>query len=109
LWAVHRAIYAQELSRGDIARLAQVVSEAAEADIPLLTEVVAAAPLFAPHPDALATQLGAALSDWLAERLPAAFASASEQLLAELDSQARATLLPRLAEIIAHHRRQADH
>ncbi len=43
LWAVHRAVYAHTLSRGDIARLARIVSEAAAAGDATSQRLLAAA------------------------------------------------------------------
>lgn len=77
-------------------------------DIPVLTEVVDAIPLSPRNIeallDSLRAELDATLEAWLVEMLPAAVASASQQILAELDSKARNTLLPRLQALIEAHR-----
>ncbi|MDP1654315.1 MAG: hypothetical protein Q8L56_16510 [Rhodocyclaceae bacterium] len=83
-----------------------------ETDIPLLTEVVAAAT------DQPATRLNenmrAALASeidgWIGEALPAAVAKASQNMLTELETEletrARHTLLPHLLEILENGTRQ---
>lgn len=73
-----------------------------EADIPLLTEVVVAA---ADQPATRLTEnMRAALESefegWIGEVLPAAVANASQNMLTELETQARHTLLPHLLEIL---------
>lgn len=78
--------------------------EITEEDIPVLTEVVADDTIGPPDIpallDAIRDDLDDALSAWLVEVLPAAVANASQQILAELDTKARNTLLPRLREIV---------
>lgn len=82
-----------------------------DADIPLLTEIVAA-DMAGPQTldallDGLRDDLRDELSAWLVEVLPAAVANASQQILAELEAKARNTLLPRLQEIVEARRDQA--
>lgn len=99
----------------DEAPPAQAGSAAGEADdLPVLTEIVAV-PAGAPRAadaeailDALRGEIDAAVAAWLAEVLPAAVAGVSRQLLAELDAAASAALLPRLREIIAARRDEAE-
>lgn len=83
------------------------VEESAPADdeeIPLLTEVVNAEALASAQVDtildALRKDLENGVSEWLVDVLPAAVANASQQILDELDSKARNTLLPRLQTLI---------
>lgn len=79
--------------------------EVAETEIPLLTEVVAAA-----QPAQLTASMRAALENeldgWIDEILPAVVANASQGLLAELETQTRHTLLPHLLEILENGTRQ---
>lgn len=83
-------------------------SAACDADLPVLTEIVAAddVPPRDIHDmlDALRDGIDTELSSWLIEVLPAAVANASQQILAELDAKARNTLLPRLREIVEQQR-----
>lgn len=84
----------------------------AEAEIPMLTDIVAADAI-PPNDlpallDALRDELDEELSAWLIDVLPAAVANASQQILAELDAKARNTLLPRLREIVEAHRPRQD-
>lgn len=84
----------------------------AEAEIPVLTDIVAADAI-APNDlpallDALRDELDEELSAWLIEVLPAAVANASQQILAELDAKARNTLLPRLRGIVEAHRDKSE-
>lgn len=58
--------------------------------------------------DSLRRELEATFSQWLAEALPAALARANEQMLVDLDAQARRSLLPCLHETLAAHRPQRD-
>lgn len=73
-------------------------------EIPLLTEIVNADALASAQIDAildaLRKDLENGVSEWLVEVLPAAVANASQQILDELDSKARNTLLPRLQTLI---------
>lgn len=82
--------------------------DAEPSDIPVLTEVVDAEPIAPRNIDALLdtlrNEVDTALESWLVEVLPAAVASASQQILAELDSKARQSLLPRLEALIDTHR-----
>jgi len=97
--------------RSFVARSAEnsSVSEATldEADIPLLTEIVdteSTPQSIDALIDLLDGEIETTLSDWLVEALPAAVTNASQHVLAELDTKARNTLLPRLQEILAAHR-----
>lgn len=84
------------------------ISADTDADIPLLTEVVASVEVIAAsNPfdtagvlDALRKDLETELSAWLVEELPAAVANASQSILTELDAKARHSLLPRLLAIV---------
>jgi len=73
-------------------------------EIPLLTEIVNAEALASAQVDTildvLRKDLENGVSEWLVEVLPAAVANASQQILDELDSKARNTLLPRLHTLI---------
>lgn len=101
----HRSFVAR-----NAAAAAPAETPAKEADIPLLTEIVAPAadtdggtgPLLP------AQALEKEFDDWLAEVLPArieAFAAqAGKQLLADLEQEARHTLLPRLLAALATRR-----
>ncbi len=75
-----------------------------DADIPVLTEVVAesamAPPTVADLLDTLQYEIENELSEWLVDALPAAVANASQHIITELDTKARNSLLPRLKEII---------
>jgi hypothetical protein len=92
---------------------AQAVPQAAEElDIPILTEVVVADET-TPQGidailDALHKDIERELSNWLVEALPAAVMNASQHILAELDTKARHSLLPRLQEILAARRAKPD-
>lgn len=97
--------------RSFVARPKQPAPEPVEAptiaddeEIPLLTEIVNAEALASAQVDAildvLRKELESGVSDWLVEVLPAAVANASQQILDELDSKARNTLLPRLQTLI---------
>ncbi len=81
-------------------------------EIPLLTEVVDAEVLTSAQVNAalnaLRKDIENGVSDWLVEVLPAAVANASQQILDELDSKARNTLLPRLQLLIEAHRGNPD-
>lgn len=91
--------------------VATPVRIAADADIPLLTEVVdsgtppqeGAAML-----DALRSEIADELSAWLVDALPAAVANASQHIIAELDAKARNTLLPQLQAAIDAHRKPGE-
>lgn len=104
----HRSFVARAAGAAAVTPPADVAPD--DAGIPVLTEVVPAA-AEAPAPqnvaamlDALRDEVDSAAASWLAEALPAAVANAGQQILAELDLQARDALLPRLHEIIARHR-----
>lgn len=77
-------------------------------EIPLLTEVVDAEVLASAQVDtilnALRKDIENGVSDWLVDVLPAAVANASQQILDELDTKARNTLLPRLQALVEAHR-----
>jgi hypothetical protein len=80
----------------------------AETEIPLLTEVVAAT---ADQPmarltEGMRTALESELDSWVGEILPAVVANASQDMLTELEAQARHTLLPHLLEILENGTRQ---
>jgi len=80
----------------------------AETEIPLLTEVVAAT---ADQPTTRLTEsmraaLENELDSWIDEVLPVAVANASQNMLTELETQARHTLLPHLLEILENGTRQ---
>lgn len=82
-----------------------------DAGIPLLTDIVAGDTARSPTVDAvlgaLRDEIDSAAATWLADALPAAVANASQQILDELDFQARHALLPRLQAIITRHRDEA--
>lgn len=107
----HRSFVARAAGAAAVASPADVAPD--DAGIPVLTEVVpAATDALAPQNvaamlDALRDEVDSAAAAWLAEALPAAVANAGQQILAELDLQARGALLPRLQEIIARHRDKA--
>ena len=88
------------------------VRVAADAEIPLLTEVVDPGALLpqdsAAMLDALRTEIAEELSAWLIDALPAAVANASLHIIAELDAQARNTLLPQLQAMIDAHRKPGE-
>lgn len=74
-----------------------------DADIPVLTEVVAAEPgsaAAAIDPDQLRTALAAELDAWLDERLPAhvmrVLDGITDQMIGHVSEKARSELLPRL-------------
>lgn len=75
-----------------------------EDDIPLLTEIIEVQTV--PHQNfdallaALREEIDSAVSNWLVNELPASVANASQQILEELDSKARNTLLPRLRSLL---------
>jgi hypothetical protein len=83
-------------------------ANATDADIPLLTDVVEISPLAPANTDeapaALQAEIHRVLSAWLVEALPAAVTTASQHILAELDAEARTSLLPRLQEALAARR-----
>ena len=76
-----------------------------EDSVPVLTDIIDTSTLAAQDiPALLATmnkEIEAELSAWLVDVLPMAVASASQHILTELDTRARATLLPRLQAILA--------
>lgn len=74
-----------------------------DADIPVLTEVVAAEPVSAAaaiDPDQLRTALAAELDAWLDEQLPAhvmhVLDGITDQMIGQVGEKARSELLPRL-------------
>jgi len=79
-----------------------------EDDIPLLTEVIDAQAARRPDAssllEALRGEIESEVSSWLVEVLPVAVANASQQILDELDSKARNTLLTRMNSLIETHR-----
>ena len=82
-------------------------SREAEADIPLLTEVVAAADQPATRlTENMRAALENELAGWIGEILPTVVANASQGMLTELETQARHTLLPHLLEILENGTRQ---
>ncbi|MEW6165196.1 MAG: hypothetical protein AB1642_09060 [Pseudomonadota bacterium] len=103
----HRSFVARAADAAD-----PLLDEAAEIDIPVLTEVVSPDAITPRNIDAvldaLRQELDDALSAWLVEVLPVAVTNASQQILAELDAKARHTLLPRLREIVAARREDAE-
>jgi hypothetical protein len=82
----------------------------AEADdgIPLLTEVIDAgvppSQTDAALLDALRGEIREEISSWLVDVLPVAVANASQQILAELETRARHSLLQQLDNLIETHR-----
>lgn len=82
-----------------------------DAGIPVLTDIVAEEAYSSRSVvsilDALCEEIDSAAAAWLADALPAAVANASQQILDELDFQARHALLPRLQAIITRHRDEA--
>jgi hypothetical protein len=100
----HRSFVAR-IPAGDIP---QSLDSDAEADIPVLTEVIVAADAVASNLDALLAalqnEIENELSAWLADALPAAVASASQHIITELDAKTRHTLQPRLQSLIAAYR-----
>jgi len=80
--------------------------------LPILTEIVEDV---APHPsaqvavllDTLHGGIADEVSAWLVETLPAAVAQASQQLLGELESKARNSLLPRLTGLLEAQRKHS--
>lgn len=80
---------------------------AEENELPLLTEIVDTDALTSPDQERWRSELeprfAEMLSAWLAEALPLALNRASEALGAELTTQAREKLLPRLLEELAEH------
>lgn len=101
--------------RSFVARPAEPVPPAADDhqhipddDIPLLTEVIDAQAIHhenvAAILESLRGEIESEISAWLVNELPASVANASQQILDELDSKARNTLLPRLNTLIESHR-----
>lgn len=101
--------------RSFVARPAEPVPPAADDhpnlpddDIPLLTEVIDAQAIHhenvAAILESLRGEIESEISAWLVNELPASVANASQQILDELDSKARNTLLPRLDTLIETHR-----
>lgn len=87
---------------------AELGQTAADNDIPVLTDIIDAQ---APHCqnaaailESLRADIESEISAWLVNELPASVANASQQILDELDSKARNTLLPRLNTLIETHR-----
>ncbi|MBS3936117.1 MAG: hypothetical protein KGZ43_08075 [Sulfuritalea sp.] len=84
----------------------------AEDDVPLLTDIVDAQALdrrdVANLLASLRDEIDGEVSAWLAQALPAAVSTASQQLLDELDGKARHNLLPRLAALIDAQRGEAE-
>lgn len=89
-----------------------VVVSGADDDIPVLTEIVDAEILSHRHRETLLAALRADIenevSAWLVDVLPAAVANASQQILDELDSKTRSTLLPRLQALIEARRESTE-
>ena len=81
---------------------APATDEVIEDEIPVLTEIVDTDSLAAatePPPD-LQAAIKDELDAWLVEALPAAVANASQHIIAELDTKARQSLLPRLQALV---------
>jgi hypothetical protein len=92
---------------------AELEQNAADYDIPVLTEIIDAQATYDQNVSAILASLRgdieSEISAWLVNELPASVANASQQILDELDSKARNTLLPRLNTLIETHRaNQAD-
>lgn len=78
----------------------------AEADLPVLTEIVvpdsAASRVEAVDPVALGATLEEDLNRWLDAALPAALSAATPQLLVALKAEAHQALMPNLLEQLKH-------
>lgn len=81
-------------------------------DIPLLTEIIEVRSDRHRNADALLAALREEIdnevSAWLVNELPASVANASQQILEELDSKARNTLLPRLRTLLEAQRHGSE-
>jgi len=98
----HRSFVAQTPQSGEAVPLQNFADDS---DIPLLTEIVAAADALAPPTidkvlDDLNREIEQTISHWLIDTLPAAIANASQHILTEVDAKARLTLLPQVQALI---------
>lgn len=80
----------------------------ADVDLPVLTDIIDARSIhhhnFAAILETLQSELESEIFAWLVSELPASVANASQQILDELDSKARNTLMPRLNTLLEAHR-----